>query len=459
MKIRFIIGLIFLTQLLKCQSQFNNWYFGTNAGLTFASGSPVALINGQTSTIEGVATMSDASGNLLFYTDGVTVYNRLHMVMTNGNGLNGNSSSTQSAIIVEWPSNPNKYFIFTSTNDAGPNGICYSVVDMSLSATLGAITTKNFQIRTPSCEKLCAVRHCNNRDIWILTHDWASNVYRSFLVDPSGVNSTAPVLSATGWLVSGPTQSGYGQLKSNLFGNKIANAYYGNGSRIEVGDFNNATGVVSNMQMISYETGAYGCEFSPNGRIVYCSTNSGVLTQFNLCAGTLAQITASRYVVASTGAFMGSLQIGPDMKVYLARNQTALSVINNPNNVGLSCSYSDLSVPLANRNSRFCLPNFASYYNRPRDDFIASINCLSVDFIAPIVNVGICSLNSAITAYLWRFGDGQMSTIQNPIHTYSASGTYSVSLELQYSCYRDTIQIPITVSGSNQTVITTITQP
>jgi hypothetical protein len=260
MKILLNLIAVLIANSIFSQGQFNNWYFGTNAGLTFSSGSPVALTNGQTSTIEGVATISDASGNLLFYTDGITVYNRLHSAMTNGTGLNGNSSSTQSAIIIEWPENPNKYFIFTSTNDAGPNGICYSVVDMTLSATLGAITTKNVQIRTPSCEKLCAVRHCNNRDIWILTHDWATNVYRSFLVDPSGVNSSTPVLSATGWTVSGPTQSGYGQLKSNLFGNKIANAYYGNGSRIEVGDFNNATGVVSNMQMISYETGAYGCE-------------------------------------------------------------------------------------------------------------------------------------------------------------------------------------------------------
>ena len=55
-----------------------NWYFGSNAGITFNSGSPVALTNGVLITVEGVATISDNSGNLLFYTDGLTVYNRLH---------------------------------------------------------------------------------------------------------------------------------------------------------------------------------------------------------------------------------------------------------------------------------------------------------------------------------------------------------------------------------------------
>ena len=34
------------------------------------------------------------------------------------------------------------------------------------------------------------------------------------------------------------------------------------------------------------------------------------------------------------------------------------------------------------------------------------------------------------TTYLWNFGDGQTSTLQNPSHSYSNSGTYTVSLAL-----------------------------
>ena len=34
------------------------------------------------------------------------------------------------------------------------------------------------------------------------------------------------------------------------------------------------------------------------------------------------------------------------------------------------------------------------------------------------------------TTYSWTFGDGQTSTIQNPVHTYASSGTYSVCLTI-----------------------------
>ena len=66
-----LIAFISIAQISQAQSsRFNNWYFGNNAGVSFASGSPVALTNGQLSTTEGCASISDASGNLMFYTNG-----------------------------------------------------------------------------------------------------------------------------------------------------------------------------------------------------------------------------------------------------------------------------------------------------------------------------------------------------------------------------------------------------
>ena len=68
----------------SAQGESNIWYFGNGAGLDFNSGGPVALNNGSLFTTEGCATMSDKAGNLLFYTNGVTVWNAQHGVMSNG---------------------------------------------------------------------------------------------------------------------------------------------------------------------------------------------------------------------------------------------------------------------------------------------------------------------------------------------------------------------------------------
>ena len=343
----------------------SNWYFGTNAGITFNSGTPVALTNGALITTEGVATISNNSGNLLFYTDGVTVYNRIHNVMTNGTGLLGHASSTQSAIIVQKPGSTNIYYIFTSDNDAGPDGICYSIVDMNLSAGLGAVTIKNISLYAPSCEKLCAVRHCNNIDIWVVSHDWNTNVFRTWSVNSFGVGSIQ-TWSSAGIVPTGIPQSAYGQLKASSDGRKLAACYYGFSgggiNRLQIYDFNNFTGITSNAITLASDLGLYGCEFSSNGNILYASTNGGLLLQWDLSSGVLSTILSTRRIVANLGPFMGSLQIGPDNKIYVARNNTSLSVINNPNVYGIGCNYSDLSISLSGRQSRMGLPNFPPLY-------------------------------------------------------------------------------------------------
>lgn len=103
------------------QNENNIWYFGENAGLDFSSGSPVALTDVALNTNEGCATISDACGKLLFYTDGRTVWNRNHEIMVNGTGLLGAKSSTQSAYIIKKPGSKTNYYIF-ALKDAGEWG-------------------------------------------------------------------------------------------------------------------------------------------------------------------------------------------------------------------------------------------------------------------------------------------------------------------------------------------------
>jgi hypothetical protein len=103
---------IFLSSVVFSQGETDNWYFGQNAGLNFATNPPTPLLDGELDTNEGCAVLSDSDGNLLFYTDGSTVWNRNHDIMMNGTGLLGDSSSTQSAIIIPKPEDNNIFYIF-----------------------------------------------------------------------------------------------------------------------------------------------------------------------------------------------------------------------------------------------------------------------------------------------------------------------------------------------------------
>lgn len=133
--------LLFLLLIIGYQSGFgqkegNIWYFGLNAGLDFNSGVLVALTDSQMSTEEGCASISDCDGLLLFYTDGITVWNKNHQVMGNGTDLNGNISTAQGATIIQKPGSSTIFYIFTIDAELGSKGFCYSEVDVSLAGGL-----------------------------------------------------------------------------------------------------------------------------------------------------------------------------------------------------------------------------------------------------------------------------------------------------------------------------------
>ena len=263
------------------QNEANIWYFGINAGLDFNSGSPVALTNGQLVTDEGCATLSDSNGNLLFYTDGSTVYNRNHVVMLNGSGLLGHSSSSQSATIVPKPGSGTLFYVFTVDYETRPNGMCYSVIDITLDGGLGGITAeKNVLILTPTLENLGVTKHANGVDYWIMTHGDISNTKYAYLLTSTGLNTT-PVISNIGTVVinSGFYQAGF--LKFSPSGSKLAMT--SSSDFLDLYDFDNSTGIVSNYQNIYTETGElYGIEFSPNEQVLYVSNSfSKTFYQFN----------------------------------------------------------------------------------------------------------------------------------------------------------------------------------
>jgi len=70
MKLKFTRFLIFAFFLFPffgfSQGEWKNWYFGSQAGVTFNGGSPQYLMDSPMATNRSMATVSDSLGNLLF---------------------------------------------------------------------------------------------------------------------------------------------------------------------------------------------------------------------------------------------------------------------------------------------------------------------------------------------------------------------------------------------------------
>jgi len=97
-------------------------------------------------------------------------------------------------MILPTASDPLKYFVFSLQPGPIFSGLYCSIVDMSLNSGLGAVILRDsLIIDGVLSEKMCAVKHANGNDWWILIHDInfsdSSNVFYRILFDSSGINS------------------------------------------------------------------------------------------------------------------------------------------------------------------------------------------------------------------------------------------------------------------------------
>jgi PKD repeat protein len=422
----------------SAQNEANKWLFGNNGGLDFNSGSPLPFPGGQTSTTEGSASVSDAAGNLLFYTDGITVWDKTHTTMPNGTGLLGGSSSSQSAMIVLLPGSSTAYYVFTVGESF--QDFNYSIVDMTLNGGNGDVTTKNSLVSTVVCEKLCSVRKPNGVDFWIIVHDAFTDEFDAYTLTSAGLN-LVPVVSNAG----SPNSGDIGYLKSSPDGTKLAAALWNSGNLFELFDFDNSTGIVSNAHTLPFHpagSGAYGLEFSPNNRYLYCAwITPGEVRQYDLQAGSFAAIDASEIFLGSTSvAFNGALQIGPDQKIYLAQFGAGyLGVINDPNVGGTGCNFVDIGVVIAGI-SQLGLPNYPSFYFGSLFTAFQSTD----SHICPGTCTGFINMCVNATSYIWSFpgGNPAVSTDPNPSSVcYNTPGNYSVTLIASNGAATDTLTL------------------
>ncbi len=373
-----LTGILFMIAL-NIHAQYDKvWIFGRGSGLDFNSDPPVpvrsAIMSG-----EGCASVCDAEGRLLFYTEGSYVWNRNNDTMPNGRDLTGlwpagrsaTESSVQGTVIVPIPGNSHKYYIFslsawTSGPPPGTEGkLYYSIVDMNLNNGMGDVepADKGRYLSATFTEEMTAVAgdHCN---VWLIMHANDGHI-RAYEINENGINPT-PVES----VFPNPTVAGQ-SIKIAPNRKKIVAVDV----TLRLGDFNPATGQVSNVITIpDYVSLAYSAEFSPDNTKLYTyDFRADAIVQFDISSNDPATILNSKTIITPAGK-NGNLyfKLGPDNKIYFqgqryntGNNNISLSRINLPNAAGTACQYQLNAISLLDGTSvNLGLPNVVPVIDR-----------------------------------------------------------------------------------------------
>ncbi|MBX2928758.1 MAG: T9SS type A sorting domain-containing protein [Saprospiraceae bacterium] len=368
-------------------------------GLNFcAGGLDITPITPPTSFLATNASISDEQGNLLCYTNGVSVFNASHQIMMNGHNLNPGGlmgldalglSMPQGALILPVPEQAGKYMliheggIFVEGISLAASPLYYSLIDMELDDGNGAVVEKNVVLRTDTLEhgKIVATRHANGRDWWIVAPRYSDGSLLRLLLSPQGIEDM------------GPTQPGL--IQQVDFGNATFSPdgrYYVNAggfSFFTILGFDRCSGEFFFIEY--YETEGFQEPFSlvafaPNSRYLYHFTGNYVF-QFDVEA---ADIGSSGTIVAEYDGYAEDIpdnfpattdfympQLAPDGKIYVTTLGFApyLHVIEQPDLPGTDCQVIQRGIELPIIVSS--LPNFPNFnlgvlQGSPCDSIISS---------------------------------------------------------------------------------------
>ncbi|MFN8153854.1 MAG: T9SS type A sorting domain-containing protein [Bacteroidia bacterium] len=396
-----LLCIIFLLSSLFANSQRHdaNWVLGgegagihANVIIEFDTAGPVNYsvpLSIASMALEN-ASISDASGNLLFLTNGIRLYNRNMDTIPNGElalptilssvipyGLN----QRQGCMFLPWPGDSNLYALLHTTYDyTYPPGhpaatglplplfLYLTVLDKNLNGGLGGVVYKNIPVlndtMTRSGGGLSVTRHANGRDWWIVMKKHYRNRYYKLLLTPSGI-------SLQGFQLLGPDSTKrYGELYIFSPDGNILAGPVGENTAIHplaIMDFDRCSGTLSNFQLVyTPPTSNYGCEdidFSSNSRYLYANERVKVFqfdvqdrTTSGAIQNSMIQVvdTAWTTETCDSGYVGGKLfyafgGLAPDKRLYYftIASCNELTYLEYPDSSGLlsSMNYAGLNFP------------------------------------------------------------------------------------------------------------------
>ncbi len=432
----FWVILITTTYLFSQNSKRTNiWYFGRNAGIDFNNTPPTPLSDGALNIWEGCATICDTLGEIMIYTDGRKIWNKNHDVIPGATNLGGDNSATQSGIIVPFPNSDDLLYVFSVDDQGGSGGLRYAEVDMTLNGGLGGLVSSNNILLGQCSEKVTAIPHCNKQDFWLIAHEYGSNNFVVWEITNSGISSSS--ITSIGSTHSASSTGAIGYMKSSPDGSRLALGVYG-GDFFELFDFNNETGEISNPINFTNNQfdNPYGVEFSPDGTRLYMAgtQNTPILFQANLDLPTPQEIQNSVMIIAQgSSSYFGAIQNAPNGKIYVAKDDSDyLSVIHNPNGLGLSCNFIEDDFYLGGQESALGLPNLipSFFAQEPTIQLLETI-----DFCDGTANIqAVTDIEGDSVVYQWYFNNDLIPNQTSTQIQVDSGGTYEFKAIVYFDC-------------------------
>ncbi len=332
---------------------YNVWYFGDGAGIDFNTlydpdnpqgGQITPLGDGAQTAPEAVASVSDPNGDILFYTDGQTVYfkdrttgDHVQLAIAEPPGateIGGDPTATQVAI-VPVPNTDGLYYIFTTTEvENGGYELKYSIFDLR---NLQIVSSNNL-LFAKSTERI-AIFGGNGSNAVLLAHEYGNNTFRAYPITAEGIGQ--PVMSNVGSIHSfdSPEEAeGYMKFGGDSTGTVVAVAV---NDRVEVFNFDGNTLKLSEPVTIDLSGNGrpYGVEFYADtlgNTVLLMSTDQGLFTA--TIDRPIEEGDVIPVIDPGVPGNFGAIQQGSDGQTYITTpGSSSLGTVtldaNNPQNV------------------------------------------------------------------------------------------------------------------------------
>ncbi|MEO8150672.1 MAG: T9SS type A sorting domain-containing protein [Bacteroidia bacterium] len=469
-----------MTAMLCCchffslsQNRNSVWCFGDSALIDFSDTTNILVKSSSVDSRGSCTSMSDISGKLLFYTATMPysaansfyatfVFDSINAIMQNSDSIFGHAWYNELVTILN-PANDSTYYLF-SVGVTTIFGLYYSIIDMRLNNGLGAVTQKNIQLQSfEQVDCITAIKHGNGRDWWLLFRKsqastaGSNNKWYRYLITPDSIQNFS-VQS-----IGSQNRTNIGKICFSPSGDKLV--FTNVNGVLELFDFDRCTGLLSNPVTIEQDPGVspfpylWSCAFSPDASKLYVTTDDQTtrLFQYDLNAPNIAASKDTLWTISNPPYAGGALKLAPDNKIYMSSWFTDgfnfpypypdsvynmynmnLSVINQPDSLGIASDFQPYSFYLGGKRTYLGLPNNPDYELSP---LIGS----SCDSLRPAINFAatdttLCgsqciSFNDSSTKspnkWQWFFSGAvpDTSTLQNPVNIcYNTPGSYDVKL-------------------------------